>query len=200
MNAIAVDTLGNAYLTGYFQSSKITIGDTTLSNSFYNGTDVDLFIVKFNHNGNVIWARSAGGSSSDKGVSVALNNSGVVYLAGWFKSPTLTFADTTLTSTVEGSYFLTKIKDSVLVLTGIAEPVNIKSEINIYPNPGKDHIIVEPAPMGILSLFNITGQELLKEKITTEKTQINISDLPSGIYFVKVQTKDEITVKKVIKE
>ena len=200
VNGIAVDTLGNAYLTGYFQSSKITIGDTTLLNSFYNGTDVDLFIVKFNHNGNVVWAKSAGGSSSDKGSSVAVNNSGVVYLAGWFKSPTLSLADTTLTSTVDGSYFLTKIKDTVLVLTGIAEPVNIKSEINIYPNPGKDNIIVEPAPIGILSLVNITGQEMKRQIITSNKIQINISDLPGGIYFVNVQTNNGLIVKKIIKE
>ncbi len=67
--SIAVDASGNSYVTGYFYSPTITFGTTTLTNAS-SGT-ADMFVVKYDASGNVVWAKSAGGTSMDFGNSIA---------------------------------------------------------------------------------------------------------------------------------
>ena len=43
------------------------------------------------------------------------------------------------------------------------------------------------------------GIELIKQPIKENKTQIDISQLKSGIYFIKVTRGDIITTKKIVK-
>src|ERR1700756_2962826 len=64
--SITTDLWGNVYAVGIFASSPMNFGSTTLSavGAF------DVFIVKYNTNGNVLWAKSAGGNSDDYASSV----------------------------------------------------------------------------------------------------------------------------------
>jgi hypothetical protein len=45
-----------------------------------------------------------------------------------------------------------------------------------------------------------SGQEVLKQTIKNTKTQIDISSLSSGIYFVKLINDKQVEVRKIIKE
>ena len=88
-----------------------------------------------------------------------------------------------------------------VVYNGINE-INETESFNIYPNPAYNDITIEtPQSSGesILSIYNINGQELLKQNITTNKTQIDISGLSKGVYFVKLANEKTVTVKKIIK-
>ena len=103
--SIAVDESGNTYVAGYFQSSTITFDSTTLTIAgTYTNYD-DIFLAKYDANGNVLWAKSAGGSYRDDATSIAVDASGRTYVAGWFNSPTITFESTTLTNTGTGGYY-----------------------------------------------------------------------------------------------
>jgi len=104
INSIAADNAGNVYVTGYFQSSTITFGSITLT-SVGGG---DIFLAKYDPSGNVLWAKSAGGTGSDMANSVALDNAGGVYIAGNFQSPTIVFGSTTLTNAGGGDLFYAK--------------------------------------------------------------------------------------------
>jgi len=76
---IAVDGLGNAYVTGHFQGTAL-FGSTTLVSS----GGADIFAAKLDGNGNWLWAVKAGGGSQEYGVDITvdcLNNS---YLTGYF--------------------------------------------------------------------------------------------------------------------
>jgi hypothetical protein len=88
------DTNGNILITGYFSSPTITFGSTTLTNA--GSGNEDLFIVKYNSNGNVLWAKSAGGTDSENGLSICADSLGNVFATGSFSSPTITFGTTTL--------------------------------------------------------------------------------------------------------
>jgi hypothetical protein len=102
--AIAVDNSGNAYMAGYFSSSAITFGTFTLTNVAGN----DIFLTKYNASGNVLWAKSAGGTGIDFVYSVAVNASGDAYLTGDFSSPTLSIGTYTLTNAGGSDLFLAK--------------------------------------------------------------------------------------------
>lgn len=93
--SIAVDKIGNCYVTGAFNSPSITIGSTIL---YYASSDFNMFIVKYDANGNVIWAKSAGGDSEGRGIAV--DGNGNSYVTGFFRDSHITFGSTTLIDTV----------------------------------------------------------------------------------------------------
>ena len=108
--SITTDAAGNVYATGNFGSPTIAFGATTLTNKTTTGTDI--FIVKYDPSGNIVWAKSAGGSSSDGGYSITTDAAGNVYATGGFQSSTIAFGATTLTNNGVGDIFITKIKQS----------------------------------------------------------------------------------------
>ena len=67
IQSVAETSDGGYIAGGYFGSSSIKVGDYTLTN---NGRD-DGMIIKYDRDGEVEWARSIGGSSSDQIQSVA---------------------------------------------------------------------------------------------------------------------------------
>ncbi len=91
-NSVSADANGNVFVTGWF-ASPLTIGSTTLNNV----GNYDTFLAKYDSNGNVLWAKSAGGTGIDNGTCVSADVNGNVFLSGWFDSPTITFGSTTLT-------------------------------------------------------------------------------------------------------
>ncbi|TAL61785.1 MAG: hypothetical protein EPN85_04025, partial [Bacteroidetes bacterium] len=101
--ATAVDASGNVYITGYFQDVSITFGSNTLTHVGPAGFgESNLFFVKYDASGNVLWAKGAG-SNNVLGNGLALSPSGNdVYLIGGFRG-SVAFGATTLTSSM-GAY------------------------------------------------------------------------------------------------
>lgn len=82
--SIALDANGNVYTTGYFQGTV----DFDPGPGIYNLTSAgseDVFISKLDVNGNFVWAKRLGGTSDDKGFSIAVNTIGNVSTTGRFK-------------------------------------------------------------------------------------------------------------------
>lgn len=78
---VCTDSNGNIFATGYFISGTIIFGSDTLTNSPPQGLS-EIFIVKYDPNGNVLWAKSIPGFSSDWGFSVSADPSGNVFVTG----------------------------------------------------------------------------------------------------------------------
>ena len=79
---------------------------------------------------------------------------------------------------------------------------NKSADISIYPNPARDFItIVETFPeMSHISdyvIINVLGETVMSGEIITDNQQIDISNLPNGVYFVKIA---ENTIKLVINQ
>src|SRR5690606_8330373 len=108
---ISTDANGNVLVTGFFGSPSITFGSTTLTNASSTGKD-ELFIVKYDPNGNVLWAKSAGGINGDWGNSISTDANGNVLLTGYFSSSSITFGSTTLTNAGSYDIFIAKYDSS----------------------------------------------------------------------------------------
>lgn len=100
----AVDINGNAYFTGWFASASLSFGTNTITNAGGN----DLFAVKYDTGGNVIWAKNAGGTGNEMGNSIASDNAGNIFITGSFDSPSLSIGNTTLSN--QGGFDLMLIK------------------------------------------------------------------------------------------
>lgn len=73
-------------------------------------------------------------------------------------------------------------------------------EINIYPNPTKNYFTIETQQPQLITVYSVLGKEILTNNINSS-TVIDLSELPSGIYFLNA-TNDhgEVSTKKIIKQ
>jgi hypothetical protein len=75
--------------------------------------------------------------------------------------------------------------------------------ITIYPNPALTQITIgtpTTTAKNQLSIINLNGQEVLTCQITQPKTQIDISTLPVGVYFIRVANDKTVEVGRFVKE
>jgi hypothetical protein len=87
------------------------------------------------------------------------------------------------------------------VYMGINEPH--VSTLSVYPNPAMDKIMIETSTITTtshLSILNPNGQEIITGQISEPKTAINISNLPRGVYFVRVTNDKTVEIGKIIKQ
>ena len=109
-NAIYVDDLGNAYITGNTTSSlfpTVTPIDPTL------GGTTDAFIVKINPTGSaVLYSTYLGGSSTDNGIDISVDSSQNAYVTGRTASsdfPTMNAFDSTYSGGTDEDAFVVRI-------------------------------------------------------------------------------------------
>src|ERR1035438_914204 len=105
--SMAPDNLGNVYVTGYFATSSIAFGSYTLTNP---SNEVNAFIVKYDPNGNVLWAKSSIGTTNgeDYGNSITTDVNRNVYVTGYFTSQKLSFGTDTINNTGQSNIFIVK--------------------------------------------------------------------------------------------
>lgn len=79
VDGIAIDPLGNVYVTGTFALSA-SFGNTTITSTGNH----DVFVAKLNTNGQWLWAQRAGGQFTDAGYGIAVDDIGEVYVTGQY--------------------------------------------------------------------------------------------------------------------
>jgi len=98
---------------------------------------------------------------------------------------------------------------------GIETITNDELQITVYPNPTEGVLHVETqciASLQNIEVFDVMGRmvytvktRLLRQaqqplaSLQDDTTTLDISHLPSGIYFVRIQTEDGAVVRKVVK-
>jgi len=95
-SSICTDSSGNAYVSGWYSSPDITLGNTTFTNaSSYD----DIFVVKYDESGNILWAKNAGGVNNDEVMSICTDVAGNLYMTGFYNSPSISFGSHKLNNT-----------------------------------------------------------------------------------------------------
>jgi ELWxxDGT repeat protein len=75
------------------------------------------------------------------------------------------------------------------------------NEIQIYPNPTSDYLNINTSDnIKAVTVFDFLGKQVLTQSIFANQTQIDLIDLISGIYFVKIESENgKSEIKKIIK-
>lgn len=81
--------------------------------------------------------------------------------------------------------------------TGVEE--NIVDDVNIYPNPVKGIMTIEASEYQFLEIFDFAGRCVASREVNGI-TNIDMSQMAKGIYFVKMIGENGISTKKVIVE
>ena len=78
----------------------------------------------------------------------------------------------------------------------------LSSQVKLYPNPASDRIYFDLGELQNdltnINIFNVMGQNIWTEK--SVNNEINVSNLPNGLFFIELQFGDKRLIKKVIKE
>lgn len=112
---VSTDTAGNIIIVGIF-SDTLTF-DTI---SVVGPGLTDIFVVKYNAAGNVLWAKVISTSGLDNVGAVSTDRSGNIFVSGYFPGSSIIIDTTTLTGTSDASTFLVKYSPSGSVIWGRA--------------------------------------------------------------------------------
>ncbi len=82
-SSITVDAFNNIYVTGWFNETvDFDPSPSTLNLTSSGGNDV--FVIKINSSGNLVWAKKMGGANNDVGNSIVVDAGGNVFTTGYF--------------------------------------------------------------------------------------------------------------------
>jgi hypothetical protein len=131
---------------------------------------------------------SAGGYNTASGISIS-----------W------TLGETIIPTYSSGGLILTHGFQQQLIITTIEENLETMVTVTVYPNPASDivNIKFEEALDEEVNLTLINTQGKLVKTVVIEATtiekQINLQDLPSGMYYIKLTKGKLSNVYKVVK-
>ncbi|MFI5204695.1 MAG: T9SS type A sorting domain-containing protein [Flavobacteriales bacterium] len=93
---------------------------------------------------------------------------------------------------INGQYKLSKL---------VASACSKEKDIVVYPNPSNGYFIVEGTEKNRdMVITDMLGQVVFKTTCIAEKTEVNISSLPAGTYFITVSLRRGNKVKKMVVE
>ena len=179
----------------------ILVGNTNSNNGDFsllnkkNGTN-DLFIVKLDTNGDLVWKRTYGGTGNDQGRSIIYRPNGDFLILGYTDSKDYDF-----TGLTKGGYhdiFVMKLDSNGNLnnTTSINEFSEPTTTLSVHPNPFHNSTTISyrvETPSNVrIELLNTLGQtiEVLREDYTdigTYQLPLNVSTLSSGMYSVRMR-------------
>jgi PKD repeat protein len=114
-------------------------------------------------------------------------------------TPTVTTTYTVTGTDANGCSNTDVVTITVMLCTGISMD-HIEQLMKVYPNPATDNITIELnySETAMLSVFNMIGEEVRLQYLYPGVNDIEISELPKGIYLFKVQVSNVISTQKII--
>ena len=87
---------------------------------------------------------------------------------------------------------------------GFNNELNNNSHIKIYPNPAENILNIDSESKSIdsLTLFDINGRQISQHMYSTCPTKIllNVPNIDSGIYILRITSGDQVYHKKLFKK
>lgn len=81
---IAVDAMGNVFLAGCFHG-KVDFDPGAGQTNLRSAGEFDIFVIKLDNEGDLIWAGRMGGTGGDRAYGIALDEDANVYICGYFQ-------------------------------------------------------------------------------------------------------------------
>ncbi|WP_298555307.1 T9SS type A sorting domain-containing protein [uncultured Algibacter sp.] len=85
------------------------------------------------------------------------------------------------------------------------EPILSNDKLMIYPNPNKGNFTIENKnglEINAVEIFDVSGRLITKNKLSSpsNKTNINLNHVDSGVYFVKIHVYGTTSTRRIIIE
>ncbi|MES2568112.1 MAG: T9SS type A sorting domain-containing protein [Bacteroidota bacterium] len=85
-----------------------------------------------------------------------------------------------------------------------SKTIAIEEGISVYPNPAKDKVVLSindfnPSETNSMSLLDVKGNIIISQKITSGRSEMDVSMLVSGIYYFNVVKNKNMLYYKLVK-
>jgi len=142
------------------------------------------------------------GTNADGNILLDVTNAGGSLNYAWSNGSTAK----DLTNVPAGQYTVVISNDDQCYITTTYDlgPVGINTilsatSLKVYPNPARGIFQVEaPLPLENIEIMDILGNRIQQLNMTSNKTQVDLTSQPAGVYFLKVQTSDQVLTKRLI--
>lgn len=219
---LAVDAGGNIYHYGVFEGEADLdpgpgiISLTAYGNGFYEELIIggpslpdktelvpaaDTYVQKINNSGSVEWTGQIGGKEDDKPNSIQLDNNGNIILTGlYYGAVDFRPGPDSLIAEQTGLYYHPIIAKLTQPLEGLT-PIYVPEQPTFYPNPASSFIFFDT---GLLyetyatKLISTNGDVVFQNCCVTEKSAIDIVQLPAGVYILYLYNEQKSHTFKVI--
>jgi hypothetical protein len=211
----------NIYVYGRFNNNTINIPGAGAP-YLYTGsgpTEFRSFFCEVNPlNGLLIGGNTTeapSGSSSDHQPTKIVWDAGLLYSTGRFKGTLnyhpIPFSAAAILGPTPGNYEMYAMRNNAAAYnyfrpsetTGIAEVELTDKQVSIFPNPINDKINLKITDLkgdAKVMIFDQKGSLVKEETISQMNTEIDMSQLSSGLYLVKVKGENIDHSQKIIKQ
>lgn len=198
---IAADNNNNVYLTGNYKNLNV-------DNFNLNSTDGDIFVMKAESSGNILWIEhSITTDSPQSGYpnDITVNSANEILITGAINGTHSFGAYTLSQSSMYTDLLVAKI--GLGITTNIVPSTPMKpKEFNVYPNPGQGMFQISYKASETeeiqINVFNNSGLKVYSEKTTNPQKEftknINLSKEAKGTYYIELITDGKKSVKKII--
>jgi hypothetical protein len=193
--SVATDSLGNVYMAGRTDSPD-AIASAGFQNT-YSGA-LDAFLVKFNPEGIRECGTYFGGSDMDECNSIALDDANNIYLGGNTANISGIAWNGFQNFHGGGTSDANLIKFTSCPVITHVEEISASAEILIYPNPSSGKFRMSEEYNGTVAIFDILGRSVYILNDFNGKEEIDISELQSGTYFLKIHTGNSFKTKIIL--
>lgn len=197
---MCITNSGEMIHTGSFYGASMLVGDFTLVNpSIISGYAT--YVVKYNLAGTPVVAEVLGVDYMiGTGAIAPLNENDVAYAGLYLTNSQLDLGEINLSNTGSWDSFIGKISNlaenstEVIVLSDYS--------ISIYPNPVVSNLKLkglENSNILRLDMFDFTGRLVSTFSDMDNSCEINMQNIPVGVYLLKIYTVEGCLTKKIIK-
>ncbi len=198
-SGMATNGSGITYFT-YPSLSTSTFGGVNMPVNQPTTAGYNEVIVGLDSAGNVLCGELMGGSIGDDECGLAIDNAGNAYMLGDYIH-SAKFGKITLNPGNDTErYFLAKFT-CFASQTGVQEE-EVRSQPEIYPNPATNELFIKlnGNKTTNASISNLLGQLLIQANLTNQQPAIQISQLPPGMYLLKLSVGEDSQVMRFIKD
>ena len=203
--SLATSAQGAVYVAGSAYYGTLFDATTTFQSGYfgYNG-----FVVKYNAAGQMRWLTGYNGFMQDNelaGMCLASDGVGHLYVGGAFQGNTMfgTIAVAGAVPTVQYPY-IAAMDDNEIVLSS-RNPTQTDQQLAAHPNPSTGRIQLSWSPAqhpARLNVRDVLGRLVRTEALgATETTrELNLTDLPRGVYLLQLVGNDQTLTRRIVLE
>jgi hypothetical protein len=180
--ALALDGLGNIFVTGYSENAPSPFISTT-----------DYTTIKYNANGAEQWISRYNGPGNyyDKGAAIAADQNGNVYVTG------------------KTEYYQQQNSADIATLkyataTAVRNNEGYQEAVSIFPNPTRGKICISTSKaIEKIVISDVTGGTVLISFpgiAGQDQYEVDLSGLASGVYFAKISIDKATFIEKIMKK
>ncbi len=88
---------------------------------------------------------------------------------------------------------------TVSLSTDAPQPMSMTELLTVYPVPSNGKVtMLSNMGNAPFSVFNTVGEEVLRSTIPGQRSEVDLSDRPKGIYFIQIASEQGVLTRRVV--